>query len=151
MPGGFTYEQQDRSSRYPSWHFACIPAAAELKVGWLPPQTSAVRKGWHRDAHSPEGGQVRARTPHTFPQCATGEAALPHQTRSGGMEGSVHRSSHMEANTYLIHQGGGNKESTGSTGRWGWLPCADGPRGKANERVGSGCSPRREVEGHQGA
>lgn len=57
----------------------------------------------------------------------------------------------MEANTYLIHQGGGNKDSTGSTERWGWarLPCGDRPRGKANERVGSGCSPHREVGGHE--
>lgn len=88
-------------------------------------------------------------SPHIPPVChGRGISVSPSAERGDG--GSVHRSSHMEANTYLIHQGGRNKESTGSTETWGWarLPCRDGPQRKANERVGSGCSPHREVGGH---
>lgn len=92
-------------------HF-CIPPATDAKAGWLPPQTSVVREGWHRDAHSLKGEGDRCEEEfsphtcthtHTFPQRALGEPPLPHQTQSGGMEGS----SHMGANTYLIHQDGG--------------------------------------------
>lgn len=88
-------------------------------------------------------GQVRANIHHTFPQCARGEAALPHQAPSGGMEGSVHRSSHMEANTYLIHQGGGIKKAQGPRRNGGGLGfrAGTGPGGRRTKGWGAGARP----------
>lgn len=69
----------------------CIPHATNSKVGWLPPQTSAVRKGWHRNAHSPEGEEDRCEQefPHTHtpPVCHGGaSSASPNAgRRSGGV------------------------------------------------------------------
>lgn len=149
--GSPTSSRTEAAGIHPGTGCAFLPRLIKGGLAATANLSSQGRVAQRRTFPRGRGGQVRARIPHTFPQCATGEAALPHQTPSGGMEGSAHRSSHMEANTYLTHQGGGNKESTGSTERWGWarLPWGDGPREKANAKVGSGCSPHREAGGPQ--
>ena len=84
----------------------CIPHEIDSKVGWLPPQTSAVREGWHRDAHSPEGEEDRCEqespsVPRESQLCLTkcggggggcaaiqpyGSKHLPHTPRRGGIK-----------------------------------------------------------------
>lgn len=58
------------------------------KVGWLPPQTSAVREGWHRDAHSPEEEKDRCKQEshiHNPPVCHRGDSSV--SPNAGGRKG----------------------------------------------------------------
>lgn len=140
----------------------CIPHKTDSKVGWLPPQTSAVGEGWHRHVHSAKGGrrQVRARIPpytHSPPVCqGRANSASPNAER-GRMEGGVQRFSHMGANTYFIDQGGGDGGARNKASRVhrelgaGWVSVwgrVNVSYQRLSERVGSRCPPHGEVEGH---
>lgn len=85
------------------------------------------------EAHIPQREKrtgASKNSPHIPAVChGRGSSASP----SGGMEGSEHSSSHMEANTYLIHQGGGIKKAQG--------PRRDG--GGLGFRAGTGPGGRR--------
>lgn len=83
-PGGFPHEHRTQvctlALPVPSSRVSTKGglAAANLSAQGRVAQTRTFPRG--------RRGQVRARTPHTFPECATGEAALPR--RAGGWRGA---------------------------------------------------------------
>lgn len=147
----------------------CIPHETDSKVGWLPPQTSAVGEGWHRHVHSAKGGrrQVRARIlpythTHTLSPSVPGESQLCLTKCREGEDGGGCAAIQPYGRKHLLHRprrgvrggGGGARNKASRVHRElgaGWVSVwgrVNVSYQRVSERVGSRCPPHGEVEGH---